>query len=91
MGFELETEAFMDRLDRAATERLSELERRWQQAGDEIARATEALRSLSADAASPTRVEHAHARLAAARRRRLALAEQMEQLEAEHDDGEIWR
>lgn len=91
MGFELETETPMERPIRIASGRHADLERRWQRACEDIESATAELRALAGDPQAVVRCERVQARLAAARRRRIELAEDLERLEAETDDGDIWR
>lgn len=81
----------MHRPGRHGGSRLAELERRWQQACEDITRATQALQALSGDSQNAEQLVELRERLAAARRRRIALAEEMENLEASVDDSEIWR
>jgi hypothetical protein len=67
-----------------------ELERRWEPACKALASALAQFQALADRQASATELSLARARVSAARRARLRLAEEMERLEAEASLHDIW-
>jgi hypothetical protein len=93
MGFELEVAArdnHEQHEQQQCLQRLVELERRWESACKALTAAQCKFQALADRQASATELATARARVIAARRARLRLAEDMERLEAEASLHDIW-
>jgi len=91
MGFELESDLPSPAPDQELGQRLLRLQQQWQRACETVVVATTQIHALSAARPDDPRLLSAGERLRSARQRRLALAEDMENLERELDGGDIWR
>ena len=90
MGFELDVSVRDNHEQVQCLQRLMELERRWEPACKALAAALSRFQALADGQAGATELAAARARVTAARRTRLRLAEEMERLEAEASLHDIW-
>ena len=90
MGFEFDLTEPGRRRDAEAIRRLGELDRHWRQACEEFDAALARVRTLTGAPDGSSILIAARTHLLNARRRRMALAEEIERLEAELDpDGSL--